>query len=361
MFFDRNMRKITWHWKANADPWSNEPDKWSMFTDTIGQQIERAYQSGQSEVIVDEQYKIDLKRFLQVDINDFDKQRPVRRSSGNGDILNFYRRERFNFSQPVRRSVVDDTLYYGCNFITDWVIHFTTGTLKIKTKPLIEALINGINHEGERLNHLGEAQQLCSEIQSVKNKTMEKLQRCCARLYTKPCFLFKLVNKTLRDADYSKLITLGPFCYLLFNYIGIRNNEYLSIHNRLKRFVKHENDISEITVYRGETLLPEDIETYRQAVGKGDVYKWLSFISTSRSRDVAEEFGSNVLHIITIKRSSSNDQYVDLQPITYCGSEEEILLRPGVRFQIDSSYDDAGSGRCVFHIRIEPSFVSNLM
>ncbi|CAF3121944.1 unnamed protein product [Rotaria sp. Silwood2] len=356
------MKKMTWFWKVNIDPWSsNEAEEWIPFADIISGQIEQAYQGQQSEVMISENYKIDLNRLLQVDIHDFDKQRPIRRCSKTGDIVAFYRRQRFNFAQPIRRSMTDDTLDYGCNFITDWLILFTKGTLKFKTSSLIAALISGILVEGEKQNHLVAAQSLIEEIQSIKKKTIGKLQRCCARLYTKPCFLFRSVNRTLRDDDRSKLDTLGPFCYLVFNYINIRHNEYLSIRNQLKRFIKRTDNTSEITVYRGETLSHDDIEMYRKAAGKGDFYKWLSFVSTSRSRDVAEKFGANVLHIITIRRFSSNDQYTDLQSIAYCKDEEEILLRPGVRFKVDDAYDDPNSERCIFHIQIEPSFISNLM
>src|SRR5205809_333813 len=91
-------------------------------------------------------------------------------------------------------------------------------------------------------------------------------------------------------------------------------------------------------VYRGEKLSLDQIEIYRQAVGKGYYYKWSSFVSTSKLREVAEMFGSNVLYTIQIQRISYNDQYVDISSIAYNKDEEEILLRPGVRFKIDS-YD----------------------
>ncbi|CAF4699085.1 unnamed protein product, partial [Rotaria sp. Silwood1] len=114
------MKGVTWFWKANADPWSpSDIEEWVPFTDIVNRQIEQAYQGRQSEVVISAKYKIDLNRLIQVDILDFGKQRPVRRCSKTGDTLAFYRRERFNFAQPIRRSVTDDTLNYGCSFITD--------------------------------------------------------------------------------------------------------------------------------------------------------------------------------------------------------------------------------------------------
>jgi hypothetical protein len=132
-------------------------------------------------------------------------------------------------------SAVTPLPYYGSSFVADWLVMFTKGKLKVKFSKIIDALCNGILIEGEELGFIYESRRLIEEIDSIKKKNIEKLQKCCARLYTKPCFLFKIVNKTLRDNDQSKLQTLGPFCYLLYNYIGTQRNEYLSIRNQLKQ------------------------------------------------------------------------------------------------------------------------------
>jgi hypothetical protein len=238
---------------------------------------------------------------------------------------------------------------------------FTKGTLKIKISSIIDALSNGILIEGEKLGFINESRRLTNEIHSIKKKTIKTLQQCCARLYTKPCFLFKIVNKTLRDNDQSKLQTLGPFCYLLYNYIGTRRNEYLSIRNQLKQIFKPTEHFSSIIVYRGEQLSLDQIEIYRQAVKKGYYYKWSSFVSTSKLREVAEMFGLNVLYIIHIQRISYNDQYVDVSSIAYIEDEQEILLRPGVRFKIDSCDYDLTTERYLFHIQILPSFIFSIV
>ncbi|CAF1045215.1 unnamed protein product [Rotaria sordida] len=129
------MKGVTWFWKANTNPWSsNEIEQWIPFPNIINRQIEQAYQGRQLEVVISEKYKIDLNRLLQIDILDFDRQRPVRRCSKTGDTLAYYRRERFNFAQPIQRSIADDTLNYGCSFVTDWFILFTKDYLNRKMK-----------------------------------------------------------------------------------------------------------------------------------------------------------------------------------------------------------------------------------
>jgi hypothetical protein len=311
---------ILWSWKSNENPWS----------------------------------------LNQIDINNLEKQRPIRRCSNIEKIISYYRRERYNFAQPIRRSIIDDNPYYGSSFVADWLVMFTKGKLKVKFSKIIDALCNGILIEGEKLDFVNESRRLIDEIDSIKTKNIETLQKCCARLYTKPCFLFKIVNETLRDNNQSKLKTLGPFCYLLYNYIGTQRNEYLSIRNQLKQILKSKEHFSSIIVYRGEELSLDQIEIYKQAVGKDYYYKWSSFISTSKLRTVAEMFGSNVLYIIHIQSVSYNDQYVDVSSIAYIKDEQEILLRPGVRFRIDSSDYDLTTKRYLFHIKIQPSFISSI-
>ncbi|CAF1147569.1 unnamed protein product [Didymodactylos carnosus] len=356
---------VTWFWKSNTNPWlAGEAEKWTPYPESISNLIERGYKEQKSEVIIDRYHKIDIGRRLQIDSDDLNKQRPIRRCSKNEitDDEIAYRRERFTFFHPIRRSIIDDTPYFGSRFITDWLISFTNGTLKITASSILNALIDGITFEGRILGHFSDVQHLVAEIKKEDNyKKMSKLQQCCARLYTKPCFLFKIVNETLRDNDRTKLTTLGPFCYLVYNYIGIRHNKYPSIRNRLKQLMKVKTHTTSIVVYRGETLPLDSIETYRQAVGKGYYYKWSSFVSTSKSLEVAEFFGTNVLYIIEIERCPSNDQYVDLSRIAYMQDEEEILLRPGVRFKIESAAYDSTFERYLFHIQIVPSYISNIM
>ncbi len=111
---------IIWSWKSNENPWSlNQINEWTPFMTKANNRIELAYQNHQKELTIDQKHKIDLKKFLQIDINNLEKQRPIRRCSNIENIISYYRRERYNFAQPIRRSIIDDTLYYGSSFIID--------------------------------------------------------------------------------------------------------------------------------------------------------------------------------------------------------------------------------------------------
>ena len=113
----------------------------------------------------------------------------------------------------------------------------------------------------------------------------------------------------------TRIETLGPFCWLLQDYICKNKNR--------------ENRI----LYRGATLKQEMIDEYRQAVGTKIL--WLSFVSTSKVREVAEFFSGNTLFIIEMK-----DMYTslctDITSLSLYPDEEEVLLMAQFRFRIDN-------------------------
>jgi hypothetical protein len=56
--------------------------------------------------------------------------------------------------------------------------------------------------------------------------------------YTEPDFLFRIVNEALRDNNRDKLETIGPFAYLVFNFIGRRTHIDQSLRFRLHQLVQ---------------------------------------------------------------------------------------------------------------------------
>jgi hypothetical protein len=85
-------------------------------------------------------------------------------------------------------------------------------------------------------------------------KELSLIQEVCIRFYTEDSFFDRIVNETLRNNNRTKFETLGPFCYLLYNYAGSSNNKQGKLPEK-------------IVLYRGEPLSPEAIEKYKSAVG----------------------------------------------------------------------------------------------
>ncbi|CAF1482022.1 unnamed protein product [Rotaria sordida] len=223
-----------------------------------------------------------------------------------------------------QNSTTVDTTYHGSQFVRDWLLSFTNGKLDVTFDAVFPALINGLKYEG-----CNEPENIVKEIICTLNlvkdeifkkntrKRMKKLQECCAKLYTKQCFLFRVVNTASRDDDRTKFETLGPYCYLAYNYIGRHMQDNFSIHRRLSQVI-HPTESQSIIVYRGGYVSREKIEEYQQAIRRKDIFfKWLPFVSTSLNRDVAETFGRNVLYIIELRRYTPNNQFTYLNTNTY--------------------------------------------
>ncbi len=372
--------RITWMWKSNNDPFdSKQSNKWNAYSAVISANIELAYSYHVSQVYIDQNYMIDLEKMLQVCINDTHRQRPVKRcihSDIEDDHID-WRRERFAFeldqqiiTDNVQTNTSEDNIrYYGSKFIADWLLTFTDGKLKVKFDAIFPALINGIRTEGclsaapEKTTKwlIDKLEEVKSEVK-MKNerKRMKYLSKCCAKLYTKNCFLFRLVNTTLREDDRTKLNTLGPYCYLVYNYIGSQTHNFSTWRQRLHQHFRQKQSPSTL-VYRGDSITQRKLDEYRQATEQRHKYfKWLSFVSTSHKRDVGESFATNVLYIIELKGPLSNDQFTDLYDNTFMPDEEEVLLRPGVRFCVQNVTFDSGIGLQVVRIKIVPSYISYL-
>jgi len=371
--------RITWMWKSNNDPFdSKQSDKWNAYSAVISANIELAYSCHASQVCIDQNYMICLDKMLQVCINDTHRQRAVKRcvhSVVEDDHID-WRRERFAFeldqqiTDDVQTNTSEDNMrYYGSKFIADWLLTFADGNLKVKFDEIFPALINGIRTEG----YLSAAPEkitkwLIDKLEEVKGevkmenerKRMKYLSKCCVKLYTKNCFLFRLVNTTLREDDRTKLNTLGPYCYLVYNYIGRQTHDFSAWRHRFYQRFRQKQSPS-IFVYRGDSVTQRKLDEYRQAAKQRHRYfKWLSFVSTSQQRDVGESFATNVLYIIELKGTISNDQFTDLYDNTFMPEEEEVLLRPGVRFRVQNVTFDSEKGLQVVRIQIVPSYISCL-
>jgi hypothetical protein len=245
---------------------------------------------------------------------------------------------------------------------------FTKGKMKVTFDTIFPVLVKGLIKEGEidTEDSVPEIEAMLKEVErethgKSSTKKMKQLQDCCAKLYTKGCYIYRVVNAALRDNDQRKLYTLGPFSYLLFSYIGRRFKGHFSIVDRL-RGVFHSNEIHSMILYRGDCNSASTVEEYRRAAGDNSKYfKWLPFVSTSRNRTQAENFSRGVLYIIEMRYYSFNeDQFTDLSICSDYPKEEEILLLPGVQFQVNKLEFDHEKGLQLIYIKIKSSYISKL-
>jgi hypothetical protein len=166
-----------------------------------------------------------------------------------------------------------------------------------------------------------DAKIFADRLRKMENKPLHEVMYCCVSLYTEPSFLYKLVNRVLREwgirpkEDEKKVSTLGPYCCMLRN------------------FLHEDNDKIFYTVYRGAILKPEHVKEYKKS--KRQIKTWLGFSSTSQNKEVAKLFG-NTLFVIEFKNDAAPCYPGrDISEESEFPHEEEVLLYPGVDFRID--------------------------
>ncbi|CAF3299351.1 unnamed protein product [Rotaria sp. Silwood2] len=303
------MTKAVWHWNSNSNSWcpKQEP-QWTTFSDIENEIIEKAYQNHQKHVELDS-YLIDLEYKVQKKKSNHNEQRPIKRILIEKE--HNLRKERF-FIPPKLCKTFSSYNSFRSNFIQEW----TTKNFHIMNdmRKIVKNAADGIIHEGHLLGQDSEAKWLSDKLIKFENSTEEEINECCVRLYTHESFLYKLLNKTLREDDMSKVDTLGSFAYLL----------YMSSSNLKKHLYQG-------IVYRGAKLDLDMIDDYKKALSDG-CRSWSGFTSTSRSRRRAENFG-NVLFIIDILRSGTA---IDVSSLSEFPSEEEVLINAGWNFSINN-------------------------
>ncbi|CAF4645386.1 unnamed protein product [Rotaria sp. Silwood1] len=368
-----------WMYQSNIDSWDDtQTAEWTPYPDDVSAVIEQAFNAGLGHIFIDQCYKIDLEKLVQVNIEDVHRQRRIRRQicmlyvNNNENIedkTGILKRLCFPLETSPRNSTAIDTLYRGSPFIRDWLLTFNYGQFVLTFDTIFPALLNGLKDEGEKENEQKSIiSEIVQELNAVRDKTSENKERdrmkmlanCCAKLYTKHCYIFRVVNTALRENDREKLHTLGPYCYVLYNYVGRPCEDFFSI-RRYFWHKFHATESSSVTVYRGDYITSERIEEYRQAAGnKHKYFKWLPFVSTSLKQNVAENFGFNVTYVIELRRHSCDDQFTFLDQNTHYKQEEELLLRPGTRFRVTAVQYDNLTRRPLIYIKILPTYVSHL-
>lgn len=216
----------------------------------------------------------------------------------------------------------------GIAFIYDWRKRNAT----LSNNDILIQAANGLCVEGKLLGKHGEAEEISQLLLEMKNEEESEILKRCIYLYTLESFLYKLVNNVLRENDKNKTDTVAPFCYLLTEAIW---SDHLA-HERFKG-----------TVYRGALLSLDSIKNLQEAIG---TYRcWYGFTSTSKIRQLSEQFG-NVLFIIDISVVGG----LDISLYSMYHDENEVILSPGSTIRIDKV--EAKNDKMIVHVFIVPEY-----
>lgn len=287
---------------------------WFKYRDIEMEILETSYQQKQSEVFLD-RYRIDMKTFTQYNRTDPTIQFPVKRQP-NCRREECLREWRFSTPPPLGAIRSYGAAQAWCPFLRAWLETVAGKQALLDFSSAIDSCANGILQEAviSRSDSQAEANWMIQQLRKYKTKPRPEISEFCIHLYTRESFLYRALNQALRDSDHSKLDTLGPLCFLIRSYTH-GNNGFVG------------------TVYRGVDLKPEMIASYKQA--KGLSRTWPSFISTSKSRKLAEVYGNTlfIITIVNIKYCSPVHAY-DVSNISQFPEEEEVLLPAGITFRV---------------------------
>ncbi|CAF4198009.1 unnamed protein product [Adineta steineri] len=213
--------------------------------------------------------------------------------------------------------------------------------LRSKNKTIanvVQEAAEGILKEGEAVGKLCQAQHLAQQLMKVKHygediqvkyfkgiQCPSEIGDTFVNVYTKDSFWYKLLNGVLRHpktASYDQLKTLGPFCFLLHNYL------------------KNISTTDILRVYRG--ILLTTAEERKSFMDKH--VRFLSFNSTTANRELAEIYGNTLLIIdLDTKFNAMQDCQVgaSISHLSNFPEEEEYLLWTGACFEfVKYEYDN---------------------
>ncbi|CAF1494378.1 unnamed protein product [Adineta steineri] len=265
------------------------------------------------------------------------RQRKVKREVIN--ISQDLREQRFGYEvkSTKGKSFCSDERY-GSEFIYEWIQrnkHVFENDLP-NYSAIVELAAKGIIEEGKLLNEESDAQLMADQLQTMKNKDSKEIGNCCIRLYSMESFLYKSINTAMRNDDISKVDTLGGYCYLLTMKLDSTDER------------------EDLIVYRGCTLSNEMIEDYKKAVGT--IINWLSFTSTSKSREQAEKFG-NTLFIIHLVNNWIHSYQNDISSLSCYPHEEEILLNATFTLKVDKVEWDINTNKYFIYLTHDQTYL----
>ncbi|CAF1218558.1 unnamed protein product [Rotaria sordida] len=190
----------------------------------------------------------------------------------------------------------------------------------------LQSLAMALEREGLKLGKRTEAKILINDLHILRGTTPDKMGQGCLRLYSMQTFLYPELNQFLREGDRTKIETYKPFVRLLCYYFN--HSSSIEVHS--------------IEVYRGMNLSLSMINAYRKATESGTSFRWAGFSSTSKNREFAEDFNTNTLFIMQLKKIYSKEKKaIDISIYSQFPEEEEVLLKAGVEFTVEKvKYDD---------------------
>ncbi|CAF1425183.1 unnamed protein product, partial [Rotaria sordida] len=162
-------------------------------------------------------------------------------------------------------------------------------------------------------------------------------KKVAIKWYTRDTFLFRLVNKVLREENIDDMYKIRLILSDIHIQLVELHGDYLETLLDLSLYPYC------LTVYRGQLMSARELDQLKWNIGC--FISMNSFLSTSTARDLPLIFSGqgqqrpqleSILFEITIETSTCETAFADIQYISWIPGEEEILITIGAIFRIDS-------------------------
>ena len=321
-----------WCWSSTKDQ-----EQWHKYSDVENEITEDAYNENLTkQVEIDGNYIVDVEHFVQYKKKDIHQQIQIKRFQLDQNRNRIHLRE-IRFLTPVM-------LAPPCtpSVIQPEPLPKQYWKLELENKnktmaDIADDAAQGIIKQGTAFGKIHEAQWLAKQLLIVKHfgndvkahysHVPKEIGQTCVYLYTKDSFWYKSIMSFLRNQEIVTIDQLkvhGPFCHLIHWYLK-----------------KNFSTNSITTVYRSLNLNDEQRIQFTK-----DKIKFISFTSSTKNREKAEQFGNTLLII----HPNIGDQLNEDGEDRICGAdisflsdypdEEEFLIWPGSDFSfVKEEYD----------------------
>ena len=165
--------------------------------------------------------------------------------------------------------------------------------------------------------------------------------------YTRPIFIYGMVNRALRLLEAGIIVNMGFFICDLHRQIQQLHAQQIS-----------EYDGQPLVVYRGQGLSISDFQKLQRI--QGGLMSFNGFLSTSHDREVSTMFAQSasmdvsqvgILFVMNIDTKITSYPFAEIQHESYFGTEQEILFSTHTVFRIGDIGTLNGNGR-LFEVQL---------
>jgi len=371
-------------WRSDYNPFgSNIYESWTPYDEGDCQFLEKCYQiflkdKSKEEVTLGQppEYKINFKHWMQINIQDRFRQRPIKRDLPS-NMQNIVRFNRFNVdviheNQPNMNilnngendSYAENVLKKGyvtklfriipekpIEILIPEKLDFFKSIEKPKTyKYFKEEEVDEITNFGEFLfslhNEINDLSKY-SEFQKKQNpydykEWLNKITKeNFYEVYTEEGFLYREINKILRNFNNNEFPLI---CYYYTSLIAaITYYSQQSFENMKNDKIMNEGEIY-LNLYRGGGISENEIKAYEMNKDSLIIRQYFEFMSTSFNRKKAEAFikisksKNKALYIIEVPNNvkSFGNTVVYLGNLSVYEDERECLIKSGSLLKIEN-------------------------